>query len=211
MIASATPSDGHIVKYNLSTGLNDDAGALITTGTGVATAAAINIGTVGSFVINGGALGTPSSGNLSGCSGYPTDTSRLPATGVGLVEKITATFDYRSAGTPVPVNSIAYVIDIPYAVSSINAWTVSCSASDTTGIIIDVFGVTHTLDTLPTATYCGTGTKPNVTNGHQTSATTPVTWNCQTTSFVAHTDLAFKVLTAPTTSQLCVITLTVTR
>jgi hypothetical protein len=134
----------------------------------------------------------------------------LPAAGTGLVEKITATFDYRSAGTPVPVNSIAYV-SMPYAVSSINNWEIICSASDATGIIIDVFGVTHTLDTLPIGTYCGSGTRPNVANGHSTSATTPAAWNCSTTSFVANTDLAFKVITAPTTSQLCVITLTVTR
>ena len=139
-----------------------------------------------------------------------TDVAYLPAAGTGLVEKITATFDYRSAGTPVPVNSIAYV-SMPYAVSSINNWEIICSASDATGIIIDVFGVTHTLDTLPTGTYCGSGTKPNVANGHSTSATTPAAWNCSTTSFVANTDLAFKVITAPTTSQLCVITLTVTR
>ena len=37
-------------------------------GTGVATALAVNVGTAGAPVLNGGALGTPSSGTLSGCT-----------------------------------------------------------------------------------------------------------------------------------------------
>jgi len=43
-------------------------------GTGVATALGINVGTAGSFVTNGGALGTPSSGTLTSCSGLPIST-----------------------------------------------------------------------------------------------------------------------------------------
>jgi len=39
--------------------------ATTTTGTGVVTALGVNTGTAGAFVVNGGALGTPSSGNLS--------------------------------------------------------------------------------------------------------------------------------------------------
>lgn len=41
-------------------------------GTGVATALAVNTGSAGAFVVNGGALGTPSSGNLSSTTGYAT-------------------------------------------------------------------------------------------------------------------------------------------
>lgn len=37
-------------------------------GTGVATALAVNVGTAGAPVVNGGALGTPSSGTLSSCT-----------------------------------------------------------------------------------------------------------------------------------------------
>jgi hypothetical protein len=37
----------------------------ITTGTGVVTALGVNVGSSGAFVTNGGALGTPSSGNLT--------------------------------------------------------------------------------------------------------------------------------------------------
>lgn len=45
--------------------------ATITPGTGVGTALAVNVGTAGAFVTNGGALGTPSSGTLTNCT-FPT-------------------------------------------------------------------------------------------------------------------------------------------
>jgi hypothetical protein len=43
-------------------------------GTGVATALGVNVGTAGSFVVNGGALGTPSGGTLTNASGLPLTT-----------------------------------------------------------------------------------------------------------------------------------------
>lgn len=46
----------------------------ITPGTGVGTALAINVGTAGSFVTNGGALGTPSSATLTNATGLPLST-----------------------------------------------------------------------------------------------------------------------------------------
>ena len=49
--------------------------ATTTTGTGVVTALGVNVGTAGAVVVNGGALGTPSSGTLTNATG-------LPATGV---------------------------------------------------------------------------------------------------------------------------------
>ena len=46
----------------------------ITTGTGVVTALGVNTGSAGAFVVNGGALGTPSSGTLTSCTGLPLST-----------------------------------------------------------------------------------------------------------------------------------------
>lgn len=46
----------------------------ITTGTGVVTALGVNTGSAGAFVVNGGALGTPSSGTLTSCTGLPVST-----------------------------------------------------------------------------------------------------------------------------------------
>jgi hypothetical protein len=43
-------------------------------GTNVATALAVNVGTAGSIVVNGGVLGTPSSGTLTSCTGLPVST-----------------------------------------------------------------------------------------------------------------------------------------
>lgn len=40
-------------------------------GTGVNTALGVNVGTAGAFVVNGGALGTPSSGTLTNATGLP--------------------------------------------------------------------------------------------------------------------------------------------
>ena len=43
-------------------------------GTNVATALGVNVGTAGAFVVNGGALGTPSSGTLTNATGLPVGT-----------------------------------------------------------------------------------------------------------------------------------------
>lgn len=51
-------------------GLGD--AALVTLGTGVAAALALAVGSAGAFVVNGGALGTPSSGLLTNATGLPT-------------------------------------------------------------------------------------------------------------------------------------------
>ena len=48
--------------------------ATITTGSGVTTALGVNTGTAGAFVVNGGALGTPSSGTLTNATGLPLST-----------------------------------------------------------------------------------------------------------------------------------------
>ena len=48
--------------------------ATTTTGTGVVTALGVNVGTAGAFVVNGGALGTPSSGTATNLTGLPLTT-----------------------------------------------------------------------------------------------------------------------------------------
>lgn len=67
-------------------------------GTGVATALAVNVGSAGAPVVNGGALGTPASGTLTNCTGLPeaglsfTDltTANASTTAHGLLLKATA-------------------------------------------------------------------------------------------------------------------------
>lgn len=63
--------------------------ATITFGTGVQTALGVNVGTAGSIVVNGGALGTPSSGTLTNATGLPIAglvASTSTALGVGSIE-----------------------------------------------------------------------------------------------------------------------------
>lgn len=58
-------------------------------GTNVETALGVNVGSAGAVVVNGGALGTPSSGTLTNCSGLPVSgitSSTTQALGVGSLE-----------------------------------------------------------------------------------------------------------------------------
>ena len=72
-------------------------------GTGVATALGVSVGTAGAFVVNGGALGTPSGGTLTNATGLPISTgvSGL-GTGVeaGLVTAVTGSGGIVLATSP---------------------------------------------------------------------------------------------------------------
>jgi hypothetical protein len=70
-------------------------------GSNVATALAVNVGSSGAVITNGGALGTPSSGTLSNASGLPISTG-VSGLGTGV-----ATF----LGTPSSANLISAVTD----------------------------------------------------------------------------------------------------
>lgn len=66
----------HIPSLTLASALPVASGGTGITafGTGVATALGVNTGSAGAFVVNGGALGTPSSGTLTSCTGLPVST-----------------------------------------------------------------------------------------------------------------------------------------
>jgi hypothetical protein len=68
-------SSGVLAASNLVIGGGAGASpSTTTTGTGVVTALGVNVGTAGAFVVNGGALGTPSSGTLTNATGLPLTT-----------------------------------------------------------------------------------------------------------------------------------------
>ena len=68
-------------------------GSITGLGTGVATALAVNVGTAGAFVVNGGALGTPSSGTVTNLTG----TASININGtVGATTASTGAFTYLS-------------------------------------------------------------------------------------------------------------------
>jgi hypothetical protein len=66
-IGLATHVSGTLPVANGGTGITSF-------GTGVATALGVNTGSAGAFVVNGGALGTPSSGTLTSATGLPLTT-----------------------------------------------------------------------------------------------------------------------------------------
>jgi len=123
----------------------------VTPGTGVATALAVNVGSAGSVVLNGGALGTPSSGTLTNATGLPVgsvvgDTST--ALGVGSIElgHATDTTIARSGAGAITVEGVA----VP-TISSTNTLTnkrvqkrIYSVASDTTpGLNVDNYDEFH--------------------------------------------------------------------
>jgi hypothetical protein len=95
-----------IVKNTTTTGVL----SIITEGTGVETALGVNVGTAGAFVVNGGALGTPSSSTLTNATGLPiaTGVSGL-GTGVatGLGQAATGSGGPVLATAPSIVNSLS--------------------------------------------------------------------------------------------------------
>lgn len=68
------PSGDSLTWLNIGAGGATNIDSITGLGTGVANALKVSVGTSGSFVVNGGALGTPSSGTLTNATGLPIST-----------------------------------------------------------------------------------------------------------------------------------------
>jgi hypothetical protein len=123
-------------------------------GTGVGTALGVNTGSAGAFVVNGGALGTPSSGTLTNATGLPI------ATGVSGLGTNVATF----LGTPSSANLAA-------------------ALTDETGTGLAVFGTTPTLTGLREAYSAVTSSSGTATLDFETATVFQLTLSEDVTTF----------------------------
>lgn len=128
----------------------------------------------------------------------------------GVVEAIGATFD--GGGSPIAANKTVYRT-VPFAVTSIDSWTIICDQdSGTTGIIITPYKDAYADDDIALTTMCASGVIPHTSDGATAGGTShSATWDCNVTSLAAGDVIQFKVTTAPTSATNCSITLKVTR
>ena len=136
-------------------------GSITGLGTGVATALAVNVGTAGAFVVNGGALGTPSSGTVTNLTG----TASININGtVGATTPTTGAFTTISA-TGVITSTLA-TGTAPFTVASTTTVAnLSATNSVNTGITAVTSGTTNYL-TFVTAT---SGNLPQLVNSSITA------------------------------------------
>lgn len=92
-------------------------------GTNIATALAVNVGTAGAPVINGGVLGTPSSGTLSSCTGLPV-SSGVSGFGTGVATALAV--NIGSAGAFVTFNG---ALGSPSSAGTLPAYTLGGTIS----------------------------------------------------------------------------------
>ena len=136
-------------------------GSITGLGTGVATALAVNVGTAGAFVVNGGALGTPSSGTVTNLTG----TASININGtVGATTPTTGAFTTISA-TGVITSTLA-TGTAPFTVASTTTVAnLSATNSVNTGITAVTSGATNYI-TFVTAT---SGNLPQLVNSSITA------------------------------------------
>jgi hypothetical protein len=102
--AIAVNAQGQITSATNTT-ITPAVGSITGLGTGVATALAVNTNSAGAFVVNGGALGTPASGDFStGSFTWPTFNQNTTGTAAGL----SATLAIGSGGTGQTTASAAF-------------------------------------------------------------------------------------------------------
>ena len=109
-------------------------GSITGLGTGVATALAVNVGSAGAFVVNGGALGTPSSGTLTNCT-FPTLNQNTTGYAAGLAGGLAGSVPYQSAVNTTTFLAVGSNGQVLTLASGVPSW-----ATPTTGTVTSVSG-----------------------------------------------------------------------
>ena len=139
--------------------------ATITTGTGVITALGVAVGSAGAFVVNGGALGTPSSGTLTNATGLPVGTG---ISGFGTSVATALAVNVGSAGAFV-VNGGALGTPSSGTVTNLTG-TASININGTVGATTATTGAFTTLSaTGVTTVQAGTVSAPAITTSGDTN------------------------------------------
>jgi hypothetical protein len=131
--------------------------ATVTTGTGVVTALGVNTGSAGAFVVNGGALGTPSSGTLTNATGLPISTG-VSGLGTGVATALAAAV----TGSGSVVLGTSPTVNNPTVTNYVES-VVAIGTVTTTNTIALTNGTVQTA-TLTASTAC-TFTMPTATAG----------------------------------------------
>lgn len=156
----------------------------VTTGTGVVTALGVNTGTAGAFVVNGGALGTPSSGTLTSCTGLPISTG-VSGLGTSVATALAVNVGTAGAfvvnggalgtpssgtltsctGLPISTGVSGLGTNVATFLATPSSANLAAAVTDETGSGALVFG---TSPTITTGTYTGlreTKTAPSISSG----------------------------------------------
>ena len=146
-------------------------GSITGLGTGVATALGVNTGSTGAFVVNGGALGTPSSGTVT----YLTGTASININGtVGATTASTGAFTTISASgvitSTVATGTAPFTVSSTTQVANLNAATAGTATNATNVALSAGSGATNYLHfssaaTGNQATNTSTSITVNATNG----------------------------------------------
>lgn len=145
----------------------------VTTGTGVVTALGVNTGTAGAFVVNGGALGTPSSGTVTNLTG----TASININGtVGATTANAGTFTQltvngASVNTTISPTGTGTVTISPAGALTINPTTASNINNTNIGATTRGTGAFTTLGANSTATFTGVITADTGTNNQSHTTT----------------------------------------
>jgi len=162
-------------------------GSITGLGTGVATALGVNVGSAGAFVVNGGALGTPSSGNGSNLTGITATQVGLgnvtndaqtkaaivpntaPSAGQILVGNAGGTayapVTPSGSGATISLSSLGVFTISAIPSATLNLTTTTCTNQFVTAISSGGVG-TCTTDTLASAQHANQGTTTTVLHGN---------------------------------------------